>query len=149
MEHSHAHHLGAPASLSGAAIKDPVCGMTVNPATARWHLEHAQRTYYFCSEGCLKRFGADPAKYIDNPVAPSTIDDSTVAPPRAGPAPEYFCPMDPAIVSDRPGACPICGMALQPRIATIADAPDPELRDMTRRFWISAALALPLLLIGM
>jgi Cu+-exporting ATPase len=149
MEHSHAHHHAAPASISGAVVKDPVCGMSVNPATARWHLEHALRTYYFCSEGCLKRFGTDPAKYIDNPVAPSTIHDSTVAPPRAGLTAAYFCPMDPAIVSDRPGACPICGMALQPRFVTIADAPDPELRDMTRRFWVSAALALPLMLLGM
>ena len=149
MEHSHAHHHAASALSLGTVVKDPVCGMSVNPATARWHLEHAQRTYYFCSEGCVKRFSADPAKYIDAPAAPSTIDDSKVAAPRADRAAEYFCPMDPEIIRDQPGACPICGMALQPRITTLTDAPDPELRDMTRRFWVSAALAAPLMLLGM
>ncbi|HXD90514.1 MAG TPA: heavy metal translocating P-type ATPase, partial [Candidatus Binataceae bacterium] len=147
MEHSHAHHHAASASSPGTVVQDPVCGMSVNPATARWHLEHAQSTYYFCSEGCLKRFSAAPANYIDDAVAPSTIDDSKVAAPRADR--EYFCPMDPEIIRDQPGACPICGMALQPRITTLTDAPDPELRDMTRRLWVSAALAAPLMLLGM
>jgi P-type Cu+ transporter len=113
---------------------DPVCGMKVVPEKAAASLNHAGHTWYFCSLGCKKKFEANPAKY----------DGS--APPAPAPAAsaEYTCPMHPQIVRDRPGACPICGMALEPRTVT-ADTANPELAGMTRRLWIGAALTLPLL----
>ncbi len=145
MEHSHSHqHEGHEA----ATVKDPVCGMQVDPTTAQWHCTHAGITYYFCGNGCLKRFSADPAKYAGASNTPEQHPHHESAP---GPdaATEYFCPMDPQIVKDRPGACPICGMALQPRTIAAAEADDPELRAMTRRFWISVAFTVPLTLLSM
>ena len=115
--------------------------MTVDPATAKWSHSHNGRIWYFCGNGCMTKFAADPQKYLE-PVEAVAAATSTT---------EYICPMDPEVVQDRPGTCPKCGMALELRISAVsgADAPTPELADMTRRFWISAALSLPLFALSM
>jgi Cu+-exporting ATPase len=118
---------------------DPVCGMTVTPDRAAGRHEYHGRTYYFCCHGCLERFKADPEKYLA-PTAPA-------APPVAGTT--YTCPMHPEVVRDAPGACPICGMALEPMMPSLDEGPNLELVDMSRRFWIGAALALPVFLLAM
>jgi Cu+-exporting ATPase len=119
---------------------DPVCGMKVDPAKAAASIEYEGATFYFCSQGCAAKFRVGPEKY-----APAK---SVAAPPHpAGmtePQGEYTCPMHPQIVRDGPGSCPICGMALEPREATVEEA-NPELANMTRRLWISVALAVPML----
>jgi Cu+-exporting ATPase len=119
---------------------DPVCGMEVDPTAPRGgSLEHAGETYHFCSPRCRERFAADPGKFLA-PAEPAP------PPPRGT---RYVCPMHPEIVRDGPGSCPICGMALEPEVATLGDAPDPELVSMTRRFWVSAALTLPVFVLAM
>jgi Cu+-exporting ATPase len=118
---------------------DPVCGMTVVPERAAGHFEYKGQTYYFCATGCLKRFKADPEKYLA-PKAPA---------PSPVPGTTYTCPMHPEIVRDAPGACPICGMALEPTMPSLDEGPNPELTDMSRRFWIAAALGLPVFLLAM
>jgi P-type Cu+ transporter len=123
--------------------KDPVCGMTVDPATARHRADHAGRTHYFCSAGCRAKFVADPAKYLAS--APAAA--KTAAPAPVGTI--YTCPMHPQVRQVGPGACPICGMALEPEVATAEAAPNPELADMTRRFWIALVLAVPLVALDM
>ncbi|MGD0289348.1 MAG: heavy metal translocating P-type ATPase [Candidatus Binataceae bacterium] len=122
-------------------MKDPVCGMTVDPAAAKWSHSHNGRTWYFCGNGCMTKFAADPQMYLE-PVEAVAAATSTT---------EYICPMDPEVVQHHPGTCPKCGMALELRISAVsgADAPNPELADMTRRFWISAALSLPLFALSM
>jgi Cu+-exporting ATPase len=115
---------------------DPICGMKVLPEKAAASVNHAGHTWYFCSLGCKAKFEADPTKYDGSHPAPSI--------PAPAASAEYTCPMHPQIVRDRPGACPICGMALEPRTVT-ADKANPELISMTRRLWIGAALTLPLL----
>jgi P-type Cu+ transporter len=117
---------------------DPVCGMTVEPAEAAGTVEYAGRTYYFCNPSCVERFKEAPADFVDAEGNRASPPVDIV--PGAG---SYICPMHPEIVSDVPGACPICGMALEPRIATLDEGPNPELADMQRRFWIAAALGLP------
>jgi P-type Cu+ transporter len=121
---------------------DPVCGMKVLPEKAAASVNHAGRTWYFCAQGCKTKFEANPGKYDGSHPAPLV----SIAPAPKTPvgAAEYTCPMHPQIVRDRPGACPICGMALEPRTVT-ADAANPELISMTRRLWIGAVLTLPLL----
>jgi Cu+-exporting ATPase len=135
MEGTHAHAPGT--------VKDAVCGMWVDPAKARGHVNHNGTEYYFCSAGCASKFQSNPEKYL-NPQPPATS-----APQQAKPGTEYFCPMDPEVVSDKPGACPKCGMALEPRVVSLEEEDDPELRSMTRRFWVSAVLSLPLLVMSM
>jgi Cu+-exporting ATPase len=120
--------------------KDPVCGMTVDPQTAKHRAEHAGRTWYFCSAGCRAKFESDPAKYLE--PAPATAE-----PAPAGAI--YTCPMHPEIRQVGPGSCPICGMALEPEVATAETGPNPELVDMMRRFWIGLALALPVVVLEM
>ena len=137
MSSDHHHHARAPA---GTSAKDPVCGMTVDPHTAGHTAMHAGRPYYFCSARCRERFLADPGKYL----APEAA--------RAEPVPAgtiYTCPMHPEIRQVGPGACPICGMALEPALATADTGPNPELVDMTRRLWIGLALTLPLFALEM
>jgi Cu+-exporting ATPase len=130
-QHSHHHQEG------DEAARDPVCGMTVDPATARHRAEHAGHEYLFCSGKCRERFVAEPARYL----APAPVQP----PPRAQAGETLWtCPMHPEIVRKEPGSCPICGMALEPMTPT-AEAENPELRDMTRRFWVSLALSVPLL----
>src|SRR5262245_14895900 len=138
----HAHHAESCGHGGGAApaAKDPVCGMTVDPATAKHRAEHAGRTYYFCSAGCRAKFEADPAKYLKPVPAPA-------APVPAGTI--YTCPMHPEIRQVGPGSCPICGMALEPEVATAETGPNPELADMTRRFWIGLVLAAPVVVLEM
>jgi Cu+-exporting ATPase len=127
------------ASVSPDQFLDPVCGMTVTPARAAGQFEHRGHTYYFCGKGCLERFKADPEKYL-GPPDPE---------PPSAPGTTYTCPMHPEIVRDAPGPCPICGMALEPMVPSLEEGPNPELIDMTRRFWIAAALGLPIFLLAM
>ncbi len=117
---------------------DPVCGMTVQADTAAGTHEHEGTPYYFCSTGCVSKFAADPNKYL-NPVPDEGLPQDV----------EYTCPMHPEIVQIGPGSCPICGMALEPKEISLDDRPDPEYIDMKRRFWISAALALPVFILAM
>ena len=135
-------HSGAPTDAQNikAAI-DPVCGMAVDPMTATQKTELEGATHYFCSAGCRAKFIADPHKYLRPHPAP----------PQAPAASEtiYTCPMHPQIRQKGPGHCPICGMALEPLVATADSGPDPELIDMTRRFWIGTALALPVVVLEM
>ena len=184
-------------SVQPTAI-DPVCGMKVNPATAKHQAEHDGNPYYFCSAGCATKFKADPKKYMNKssgfvplgvstkpmhnhdenghthghpastkrsttgtayvcPMCPEVREEKLGACPSCGMAlepeipvasarVEYTCPMHPEIVRTGPGSCPICGMALEPRTVTAIEEENPELRDMTRRFWVSAVLTAPLLI---
>jgi P-type Cu+ transporter len=190
---------------SATAVKDPVCGMNVEPASAKHKLDLDGETYYFCSGHCLEKFRGHPDKYLNAPVNagsrligiapavtnapqqnPGGLSTPTVSSAASGDAPayicpmcpevrsnkpeacpkcgmalerempgyasgvEYTCPMHPEIVRPGPGSCPICGMALEPRTITGAETEDnPELRNMTLRFWVSLALTSPLLLIAM
>jgi Cu+-exporting ATPase len=129
----------------GNVVKDPVCGMDVDPTTAAHRSEFDSHEYFFCSEHCRAKFEADPASYLQ-PAAlaasPAPERDSTEAV-------EWTCPMHPEIRRPGPGACPICGMALEPVTVTTDSGPSAELTDMTRRFWIGLALTVPVLVLGM
>ena len=119
---------------------DPVCGMSVNRATARHFARHEGQGFYFCSAGCKAKFEAAPQQYLGDRPAASPMPKGT----------QYTCPMHPEIVRDKPGSCPLCGMALEPMgVPTGDEGPNPELVDFTRRFWVSAALSMPLLVIAM
>jgi len=136
-DHSgHTHDLGDTASK----VKDPVCGMSVDPATSKHQLTHQGETFHFCSAGCRTKFAADPAKYLAKEKAPE---------PEMPAGTIYTCPMHPEIRQVGPGSCPICGMALEPEVASLDSGPNPELADMTRRFWIGGALALPAVVLEM
>lgn len=129
---SHAHHDGH--DHGDSKVKDPVCGMTVDPATSKHHFAHHGETFHFCSAGCRTKFAADPAKYLAKEKAPE---------PEMPAGTIYTCPMHPKIRQVGPGTCPICGMALEPEVASLETGPNPELADMTRRFWIGGVLSLP------
>jgi len=139
--------------------RDPVCGMTVDLQRAKASVEHAGKTYYFCSPGCAEKFRAAAEKYLapKPPAPPQPPHEPTQlaakAPGANSHAPsaavEYTCPMHPEIIRPAPGACPICGMALEPRTASAEEAENPELASMTTRFWASVALTLPVLILGM
>jgi Cu+-exporting ATPase len=134
------HDHGGHAAAAVDKVKDPVCGMSVDPHTARHTAMRAGRPYYFCSAGCREKFLADPAKYLAPQRTPTEpVPAGTI----------YTCPMHPEIRQVGPGACPICGMALEPELATAETGPNPELADMTRRFWIGLALTLPVLALEM
>ena len=136
---------------------DPVCGMKVDPAAPRGgSFDYEGTTYYFCSPGCRTKFAADPATWLKS--GPKGMHHAVAQPlpltlrTKKPPTPSktiWVCPMDPEIRQDHPGDCPICGMALEPDVPTAALRDDPELRNMTRRFWIASALALPLLVMTM
>jgi P-type Cu+ transporter len=128
------------AALAGdpVSVRDPVCGMTVDPAAARHRGKHAGHTYYFCSARCRERFADDPARYL-NPAPPAAAAGEV----------RWTCPMHPQIVRNEPGSCPICGMALEPQTPAAGEAVNPELRDMMRRFWVGVTLAAPLVAIAM
>jgi len=128
-------------SATGTHI-DPVCGMQVQPDSAAGTMEHGGQTYFFCSGHCLKKFRANPESFLDREPA-----STRTSPAAAGTW--YTCPMHPEIVQEGPGACPKCGMALEPMQPSLDDGPDPELVDMQRRFWIAAALTIPIFLIAM
>ncbi len=156
MDQRESHHTATDAI-------DPVCGMSVDRGSARHSHSHDGATYYFCCEGCLKKFAAEPAKYADAPGARRSTRAGRRAPladtgdpshaaetaARAAAAATYTCPMHPEVIQDHPGVCPKCGMALEPRAPAREEAENPELADMTRRFLISTALAIPVLLISM
>ena len=129
----HYHHDNA-----AERVIDPVCGMTVDPHTAKHRADYRGHTYYFCSAGCRAKFVADPQKYLGARQA-ETVPEGTI----------YTCPMHPQIRQVGPGSCPICGMALEPEIAGTETGPNPELVDMTRRFWIGLVLSLPVVALEM
>jgi heavy metal translocating P-type ATPase len=134
---------GSAAKVSPAdssLVLDPVCGMTVNPTTAKYRHVHAGQAYYFCSGRCQEKFAANPNQYL-------AADKEAVARPAEGTI--YTCPMHPEIRQPGPGSCPICGMALEPELVSLEQAANPELADMTRRFWIALALALPVFALEM
>ena len=128
-----------PAPVTAETHIDPVCGMTVNPATAAGKHDYQGKTYYFCSPHCLQKFSANPEAILHpEPKAPAQTDV------------EYTCPMDPEIVQIGPGICPKCGMALEPKVFSLtAEEDTSELDDMKRRFGISLALTLPVFLLAM
>ena len=137
----HPQHTESGAADDAHRVKDPVCGMMVDPHTAQHKAEHAGRTYYFCSAGCSAKFMAEPERYLDPATAAA-----------AEPVPEgtvYTCPMHPEIRQVGPGSCPICGMALEPVLVSLDAEPNEELIDMTRRFWIGLALAIPVVILEM
>ncbi len=153
-DHAHAHEAdhGQHACCSGtkaaaSSVRDPVCGMTVDPATATHRLSHEDRDHFFCSARCLEKFRAAPQEYVKH----DHEGHAPAAPPAAAAAGKtrWTCPMHPQIIRDAPGSCPICGMALEPMDVGAETGPSPELIDMTRRFWIGAALAVPLLILEM
>jgi Cu+-exporting ATPase len=160
-EHHHHHappdsqHHSTDQTTHEGTAKDPVCGMDVVPGTAAGTADYNGRTYFFCSRHCLGLFHADPTRFAAEGAArrghkPALETLSPTVTPAPSTGITYTCPMHPEIVSDRPGSCPICGMALEPRtILAEEDETDPELVDMTRRFWISLALTVPLLVVSM
>ncbi|MDX1965340.1 MAG: heavy metal translocating P-type ATPase [Pirellulales bacterium] len=132
-------------------VVDPVCGMRVNPARAAGVTEYAGATYHFCSLSCRSKFLANPQKYLNAAAVGSFSSMSPGEQPTTNPGEtvDYICPMDPEVLSDRPGPCPICGMALEPRVVTLDSGPNPELIDFRRRFWIGLALSLPIIIVAM
>lgn len=127
-----------------ASVVDPVCGMKVEPETAKFRHEYEGDTYLFCCDGCRSKFAKDPQYYLDGrhlkAAANEVVEPGTL----------YTCPMDPEIVQEGPGTCSICGMALEPMgVSAAAEGPNPELVDFTRRFWVGAVLTFPLLLLTM
>ncbi|WP_407166661.1 heavy metal translocating P-type ATPase [Bradyrhizobium sp. ORS 111] len=118
---------------------DPVCGMKVDPATAKHRFGYQGKDYFFCSGRCRERFEAEPEKFL-KPREPE---------PPAPAGTIYTCPMHPEVRQVGPGSCPICGMALEPEQVSLDDGPDPELIDMTRRFWIGLALTVPVFVLEM
>ena len=140
---SHPGPEGAAAKSSDIALKDPVCGMSVTPQS-KHSLVHEGQPFYFCSAGCKAKFTATPEKYLVPPEA-------RVSAPAAATAPGtmYTCPMHPEIRQDHPGACPKCGMALEPEMPGLDDAENPELTDFRRRFWYTLPLTVVVTLLAM
>ncbi|MGZ8305709.1 MAG: heavy metal translocating P-type ATPase [Allosphingosinicella sp.] len=135
--HSHRDHAVEPGA---ATVKDPVCGMTVDPAATAHHHEHDGTAYPFCSAGFRAKFVADPHRYLHPvPSAAADVPEGAI----------WTCPMHPEIRQVGPGSCPICGMALEPEMPSLEEGPNPELIDMSRRFRVSAALSLPLFVLAM
>ncbi|HSL02244.1 MAG TPA: heavy metal translocating P-type ATPase [Nitrospiraceae bacterium] len=134
----------APVATEAAAI-DPVCGMTVQPATAAGSYEYQGKTYYFCATSCLTKFRTDPIHYLTPPEQRAP----RVMPVPSGGVIEYICPMDPEVLETQPGACRICGMALEPKVVSLEDERNPELEDMSRRFWICLGPSLLVMLLAM
>ena len=138
-----------PVVNNQSTATDPVCGMTVNKDSCAGSFAHAGQTYYFCRTHCLERFRKDPAAFLNQPATAPVMISRAPATDADTSGVEYTCPMHPEIVRDRPGSCPICGMALEPRTITLDEEENPELVDMTRRFWVSVSLSLPVFLLGM
>jgi Cu+-exporting ATPase len=155
---AHTHH---PDTTTTHQVTDPVCGMTVDPTSTQHSADHDGERFYFCSAGCRDKFLANPNEYAKHDQhdhghqeragghthgAPA---DGAAPTPGEGEVVEYTCPMHPEIRRPGPGACPICGMALEPVMVTVDSGPSPELRDMTRRFWVGVALSIPVVILGM
>ncbi|ARQ01069.1 heavy metal translocating P-type ATPase [Pseudorhodoplanes sinuspersici] len=140
-QHGHAHHAHGNGTGAHAVhtVKDPVCGMDVDPHKTPHRATHAGQPYYFCSAGCRSKFLAEPDKYLAGKPMPEAVPEGTI----------YTCPMHPEVRQVGPGSCPICGMALEPVLATADAGPNHELIDMTRRFWIGLALTSPVLVLEM
>jgi Cu+-exporting ATPase len=139
--HDQHHHHGAGGQAADSrTATDPVCGMKVDPATTAHSAEHAGERHVFCSGGCKAKFEADPARYLHPRAKPA---------PAAKPGAIYTCPMHPQVRQVGPGSCPICGMALEPVDVAAESGPNPELVDMTRRFWIGLALTVPVFVLEM
>ncbi len=138
--HTRDHAQTPQATDKAETAIDPVCGMTVKLNAGKPSLDYQGTTYHFCSQRCHGRFGADPWFYLSG--------HARNKPKAAKKATLYTCPMDPEIVRDAPGTCPICGMALEPMGAPV-EGPNPELVDFTRRFWVSLACAVPLVILSM
>ncbi len=163
-DHDHHHHHPAaeatPADPAHAGLPDggstidPVCGMTVDLATAQHTADHDGRRWFFCSAKCRERFVADPARYAatavdSDPPKPTPTASAAKPSPEPSAATIWTCPMHPQIRRPGPGACPICGMALEPEVTTAEIGPNAELADMTRRFWIALALTVPVFVLEM
>ena len=154
---------GLPIIASAPRVKDPVCGMLVDPQKSAGKVLHADKTYYFCSKRCAERFEKEPEKFLAAPGAsgmePASHARTSHQLAHASPSSDaispakkdarYTCPMHPEIIQLGPGSCPICGMALEPMDAFAEVEADPEYDSMLRRFWVSAALSLPVLLVAM
>jgi Cu+-exporting ATPase len=145
-EHSHGSHDGMTSSGTAAnenqeGVRDLVCGMIVDARTTPHRYNYAGRTYYFCSAECLAKFSADPQKFVIPGKAKvlEAVPEGTI----------YTCPMHPQIRQVGPGSCSICGMALEPELVSTETGPNPELADMSRRFWVSLVLALPVVTLEM
>ena len=131
--------------VTGPVSIDPVCGMTVQPATAAGSYEYQGKTYYFCATSCLAKFRTDPIHYLTPPEQRTPL----AVPVPSGRVVEYICPMDPEVLETEPGACRICGMALEPKVVSLEDERNPELEDMTRRFWICLGPSILVMLLAM
>jgi P-type Cu+ transporter len=153
---------GLPILAPGPKVKDPVCGMIVDPQNSAGKVERGGKLYYFCSPRCAERFEKEPEKFLalqgavgmEHEAAPSRHNGShhvhdTAPTAAASKTARYTCPMHPQIVQIGPGHCPICGMALEPMDVFAEVEADPEYDSMRLRFWVSAALSLPLLLLSM
>ena len=140
-------HVMHPAS-SASAVLDPVCGMTVDPDNAAGSFEYQGKTYYFCSTHCLHRFRENPESFL-NKAPQQPIGITRQKPKPVAKDQKYTCPMHPEIVRDGPGSCPICGMALEPITVSLDQEENPELKDMSRRFWVAVVLAIPVFVLGM
>jgi Cu+-exporting ATPase len=122
-----------------STVVDPVCGMSIDPETSKHRFEQHGHIYHFCSASCRTKFAAAPEQYLDKSRPQADVPEGTI----------YTCPMHPEIRQTGPGNCPICGMALEPELATLEAQPNPELADMTRRFWVGLGLALPAVILEM
>ncbi|CAO3414109.1 heavy metal translocating P-type ATPase [Azospirillum doebereinerae] len=146
--HGHVHPAGGNLHTEHddrATVRDLVCGMMVDPERTAHHAEHGGRTFHFCSARCHDTFVAAPAPYLKPAAKPAEPEPAgQVLPPKGV---IYTCPMHPQIRQEGPGNCPICGMALEPVTAGMEGGPNPELVDMTRRFWIGTVLTVPLILL--
>jgi Cu+-exporting ATPase len=139
-EHAHSHR-AETAEGAEVTATDPVCGMTVDPAVTPHHAAHGGRDFHFCAAGCRAKFIADPDKYLaPKPAGTSPASQAGVV---------YTCPMHPQIRQIGPGACPICGMALEPLAAAADEGPNAELNDMTRRFWVGLVFTVPVFALEM
>jgi Cu+-exporting ATPase len=161
-DHNHGTHDHGQAGVTttelphaGGTATDPVCGMTVDPATAAGSTAHGGTTYYFCSRHCLAKFEADPGKYAAQAAKPEGHSCCGAKPERPAPKTEmptgtkWTCPMHPEVVRDGPGTCPKCGMALEPMVPQAGEEDDSELRDMRRRFAVAAVLTVPVFVLAM
>ena len=130
-------------------VKDPVCGMMVDPKTTPHRHEIGGSTYHFCRQACLDKFAADPNRYLNPEPDPAVLHPAMGSLPHAAEGTVWTCPMHPEVRRDGPDSCPICGMALEPLEPTLEEGPNPELIDFTRRLWVAGTLSVPLLILAM